>query len=490
MTTRKKFIAVFLGMAFAVGHALAAQGPSSSATPYLVTIQPGVEFTSILTVGDSVKMKHKGNETYRMAGIPDGLGAFDNGDGTITVLMNHELAATSGVPRAHGGKGAFVSKWQIRKSDLKVLNGEDLIKTVKLWDATVQSFVETPGVVFNRFCSGDLPLPTAFYNSKSGVGFSDGRIYMNGEETAGGLAVAHIVAGREHGTSYELPSFGRVAWENVVANPYEQDKTVVVGMDDTTPSSGNAGGKVYVYVGQKQDHGGPIEEAGLQGGNLYTIGVAGIAAEDRANGIAAGTRFSLVAPASGTQFLRPEDGSWDTVNPNRFYFATTDRYDQVKDGVGAQVGRSRLWRLTFDSIENPQAGGSIEMMLDGTEAGNMYDNITVDSAGNVILQEDVGNQQHLGKIFKYDPTTHGLTLIGQHDPARFGDIGIPAAAGFNQDEESSGVIEVTDLFVGVDGYETGLYRYFLLDVQAHFNISATDPELVEKGQFLMMRTWK
>jgi hypothetical protein len=386
------------------------------------------------------------------------------------------------VARAHGGKGAFVSKWQIRKSDLKVLGGEDLIKTVKLWDAATQSFVETPGTGFNRFCSGDLPLPTAFYNSKSKLGFSDGRIYLNGEESAGGRAVAHIVTGREHGTSYELPSLGRIAWENAVASPHEQDKTVVAGMDDTTA------GSVYVYVGQKQDHGSPIEEAGLHGGNLYAVGVAGIAAEDRTAGIAAATRFSLVAPASGTKFLRPEDGAWDTVNANRFYFVTTDRYDQVKDGVGTQVGRTRLWRLTFDSIENPETGGSIEMMLDGTEAGNMYDNITVDSAGNVILQEDVGNQQHLGKIWKYDTTTDALTLLGQHDPARFGHVGIPAAAGFNQDEESSGVIEVTDLFEGIDGYETGQYRYFLLDVQAHFDIPATDPELVEKGQLLMMRT--
>ena len=419
MTIRKKITAMSLGMAVAAGHALAVQGPSSSVTPYLVPVQPGVEFTSILTVGDTVKRKHKGNETYSMVGIPDGLGAYDNGDGTITVLMNHELVATSGMVRAHGGKGAFVSKWQIRKSDLKVLNGEDLIKT-----------------------------------------------------------------GREHGASYEPPSLGRVAWENVVASPHEQDKTVVAGMDDSTP------GSVYVHVGQKQDHGAPIEEAGLHGGNLYAIGVAGIAAEDRAAGIAAGTRFSLVAPTSGTKFLRPEDGAWDTVNPNRFYFVTTDRFDQVKDGAGSTVGRTRLWRLTFDSIENPESGGSIEMMLDGTEAGNMYDNITVDSAGKVILLEDVGNQQHNGKIWKYDPTTDALTLLGKHDPARFGDIGVAAAAGFNQDEESSGVIEVTDLFEGVGRYETGLYRYFLLDVQAQFNISATDPELVEKGQFLMMRTWK
>src|SRR3954467_9367858 len=110
--------------------AQAANGPSSSQSPYLVPKTAGVEFTSILTVGDGVKKKHKGNETYRMAGIPDGLGVYDNGDGTMTVLMNHELRDTVGVVRDHGAKGAFVSKWQIRKKDLQALNGEDLIKKV------------------------------------------------------------------------------------------------------------------------------------------------------------------------------------------------------------------------------------------------------------------------------------------------------------------------------------------------------------------------
>ena len=57
----------------------AAMGPSSSQSPYLVPQAAGVEFTSILTVGDEVRKKHKGNETYRMAGIPDGLGAYVNG---------------------------------------------------------------------------------------------------------------------------------------------------------------------------------------------------------------------------------------------------------------------------------------------------------------------------------------------------------------------------------------------------------------------------
>ena len=55
---------------------------------------------------------------YRMVGIPDGLGAFDNYDGTFTALMNHELRLEQGIARLHGFTGAFVSHWIVRKSDL------------------------------------------------------------------------------------------------------------------------------------------------------------------------------------------------------------------------------------------------------------------------------------------------------------------------------------------------------------------------------------
>ena len=83
-----------------------------TATPYVVPVAAGVTTQSILTVGDNVG-------TYRMVGIPDGLGAFDNGNGTFTLLMNHELGNTSGVTRAHGAAGAFVSEWVFDKSTLQ-----------------------------------------------------------------------------------------------------------------------------------------------------------------------------------------------------------------------------------------------------------------------------------------------------------------------------------------------------------------------------------
>src|SRR5574340_653946 len=195
-----KLIAILCAVALTgIGFsAQAASGPSSSQSPYLVPQTAGVEFTSILTVGDEVKKKHKGDETYRMAGIPDGLGVYENGDGTITVLMNHELRDTVGVVRAHGARGAFVSKWQIRKKDLKVLNGEDLIKNV---------IVSSGTTTLSRLCSADLAAPTAYFNSETGRGLSEAVIFLNGEESGPtGRAFAHLAAGRQHGTSYQLPA--------------------------------------------------------------------------------------------------------------------------------------------------------------------------------------------------------------------------------------------------------------------------------------------
>ena len=114
----------------------------------------------------------------------------------------------------------------------------------------------------------------------------------------------------------------------------------------------------------------------------------------------------------------------------------------------------------------------MEGNLDGPQ---MIDNITADDEGNVYLQEDPGNQVYIARIWRYQPATDTLTLLGEHVPAN-----IPVAT---NDEESSGIIDVTGLFNGVEGYDTAANRYFLFDVQAHYAIPG---ELVEGGQLLMM----
>ena len=472
------------GMAFATGHT----GVSSSASPYLVEVAggPAVDVFSILSVGDSVT--NTDGSTYRMVGIPDGLGAYNNGDGTMTVLMNHELVTTQGIARAHQAGtgqsgGSFVSQWTINtgagSNFLRATSGRDLDTSV----VTTSNGTGGASATFSRFCSADLADQSAYYNAATGLGTTE-KIYLNGEENGvGGRMMAHVVSAR---TGYQLNAFDTAAangggsWENAVARPLASDTTVVMANSD------GGSNRVYAYVGTKSNSGSVLDRAGLTGGTNYGIQVSvngvNVASESRDFGFATSGsavlngRFSLTSATAGTTFLRPEDGAWDQSHPNDYYFVTTDRLDQVRDGVGTQVGRSRLWRMSYDSAGNPSAGGTIEALLDGTEGHNMLDNICVvpgtDGHTRLIMLEDVGNAAHNGKVWLYDATTDQLTMILSHDPARFGDIGRSATSPFTVDEESSGVIDARDTL--------GL-GWFLIDVQAHYTIAG---ELAEGGQLL------
>lgn len=470
-------------MSVAIVHAAPfPAGPlgSSSQSTYLLPSMSGTALTPLLTVGDAA-----GNG-YRMAGIPDGLGAFDNGDGTFTLLMNHELGTTAGGARTHAPSGAFVSEWVIDKSTLTVLSGRDQIQTVNLLNTSTGQYQPAINATLTRLCSADLPAPTAFFNPASGLGTGT-RFFMNGEETSGGRAFVHTVTGADAGQSYEFAALGHAAWENVVARPVADDRTVVLGTDDTHPNGDavNAKGRVYVYFGDKQSSGTDLEKAGLRNGTTYAIKVNGAAIEDRSATANLGldgdgkASFSLVNDGSGTNFLRPEDIAWDTQNPDRAYFVTTDGLDDADPTSRT----SRLWRITLHDVNDPAAGGVIELLIDGRQPGQpqMMDNLTIAADGTVLIQEDVGNTARLGKLWRYDPNTKTTIEVAAHDPARF----LLGAPGFlTQDEESSGIIDVTTLFDGVAGYDTDTYQYFLLDVQAHYAL--TDPALVEGGQLLLM----
>ena len=459
-------------------------GPTTSTTPYIQATKPGVDIQALLSVGDSV-----GVNKYKMVGIPDGLGAFDNGNGTFTLLMNHELGNDKGIVRAHGSKGTFVSKWTINKNDLSVVAGEDLMKNLFMWDSVNQvSKSVSSTIALNRFCSADLPAVSAYYNKNTGKGTQE-RIFMNGEEGgAHGYALAHVVTGAGAGNSYVLGKFNLATngsginsvggWENLLANPYAQDKTIVIGNNDGGTNQMN--NSVAVYVGTKTTTGTDADKAGLTNGVVKFVSVTGNPVEvvnttTRATNIAlTGTAFTLKDTAS-TFFSRPEDGAWDPKDPSKFYFVTTDRLDKVKDGLDAVTfGRSRLWRLNFTDITNPDLGGTIDMLLDGTEGQNMFDNMTIDKYGHILLLEDVGGNAHNGKVWQYSIDGDSSKIIAMHDAARFGDINKSATAPFNNDEETSGIIDMEDIL--------GAGNFLLVD-QAHY---ATTTELVEGGQLLRL----
>lgn len=496
------------------------QGPSTASTPYVLPVLPATETISLLTVDntggtpDDTVPRISGG-TYGMSGIPDGMGAFDNGDGTFTLLMNHEFANTAGSTHDHGAAGAFVSRWIILKNSLFVNGGEDLMKQIYGWNSTTQSNNATPSpFAFNRYCSADLAPVSAYFNSVTGLG-TQARIFLNGEEGGNtGWARGHVASGLDIGKSYVLGKFnlstngsgltGVGGWENIVASPFMQDKTVVIGTNDG--GTGIMTNSIAVYVGTKTNAGSEVDRAGLSNGTLKFVLVTGNLVEiansaTRATNITNGTTFTLSGTAS-TTFSRPEDGAWSLSNPNQFYFVTTDQLDQVSDSLGTQVGRTRLWRLNFTDIRNPDLGGTIDLLIDGQTVGgqkvNMFDNLAVhETTGRLLLQEDVGGAAHNGKIWEYDPATFNgttnsglLRIVAKHDPARFGDrvggVTFPATAPFSNDEESSGIIDITSIMRDSTLHQ-GNYgeTWYVSSDQAHYTSGITNAQ-VEGGQIFVL----
>ena len=440
---------------------------STNTPPYLLASQPNVRFSAIVTAGDAFP----NGELF--AGNPDGMAAFDNGDGTITVLINHEYGSNGGIVRDHGSKGAFVDRLVINKATLEVVSSDDLIKSVYRWDDVADKYVAGT-TAFDRLCSGDLPAQTAFYNPATGLG-TTARIYTTGEEAGSGGRAFAIVITPEAGAAYELPFLGNMSYENIVANPWGQNQTIVAMTDDVF------GGQVYFYIGQKQAAGTEIEKAGLTNGDFYGVKVTGIVSEinaSPANGTftlqeigpggdvsnMGGGAIETESDAEGvTGFLRPEDCAWDPDNPNVLYFVTTNTFS----------GNSRLYKLTFTDIANPTAGGTIEAVLTGNEGHHKLDNLTV-SGGKIILQEDPGNAA-LAKVWEYDIATDTLTQLAVADP----DVFILGGSRYiSQDEESSGVIDVTALLGDSDTHA------YLVDMLV--DTATTDPRVVQGGQLMVM----
>jgi Bacterial protein of unknown function (DUF839) len=409
--------------------------------------------------------------------------------------------------RAHGQVGAFISQWTVKLDTLEVTEGEDLIKHVYLWDGATHVLANgQSATAFGRFCSGDLADERAYFNRSSSRGF-EGRIFLAGEEVGNeGRVFAHVVSGRHKGESYQLPHLGRMSYENAVAHPDAGDRTLVVSLDDSTP------GQVYLYVGRKQRRGTPVQQAGLEGGELFGIRVVdggpqygngqvpfeskgaidGRFELESVSDVATGTGAVLqtTSRARGvTEFARPEDGHWDPKNPSVFYFVTTGASVATPPGA-ALVQTARLYRLTFDSLRNP-TGGRIEMVADsatmiGTDgqAARSFDNMTVDGSGRVLIQEDPGGSSYIAKTWRVTPTSPSQAeQILKSDPARF----TPGMPGFlTQDEESSGIIEVTDLVKHAAWFERGR-RYYLGDIQVHRALPAP---LVEDGQLYLITSRK
>ena len=305
------------------------------------------EIKPLLSVGDRVpETSHPGRE-YQMVGIPDGLGAHANRDGTVTVYMNHELTNANVSEPVIGGplnRGAIVSKLIVDRHG-EVISGERAYDTVYLDDTLVGPAAEVGNTTrgFARFCSGFLAGPEQ--------GF-DRYIYFANEEGGGiprpptldpkgGLSVAIF-----DNEAHALTDLGRFPWENTLVQPNTGRWTVIMGMEDgpaaLNPAVENS--QIYMYVGEKSRKRGAtvLERNGLVGGTLYVFKstTPGMNSElPFQNGTINGEWVEIpgadlldqagleaASDAAGAMtFGRPEDGAFNPRNSNEFFFVTTGR---------------------------------------------------------------------------------------------------------------------------------------------------------------------
>ncbi len=177
-------------------------GPSTTKEPFVLPSVPGVITKSILTTGDSVK-------GYRMVGVPDGIGVLEGKRGTFDIVLNHELGRDKGIPRSHGSKGSFVSRWTLDRS-LNVLSGRDHIANQNSLFLASNGGWTAGTTAFDRFCSADLGASRAYSH---GVLGTSNRIFLNGEENSPpaeyGRVFAHILTGPDVNKTFQLPHLGR-----------------------------------------------------------------------------------------------------------------------------------------------------------------------------------------------------------------------------------------------------------------------------------------
>lgn len=331
-----------LGMAFAAAMpALAETTVEDYAEPVAGS---GYETEALFSVDDRVPETSTQGWYYRMVGIPDGLGAHGNPDGTKTLYMNHEFNNTvesspvvdsAGAPVAgEEYRGAFVSRWTL-DADGDPISGERAFDTVftenTLNGPAPEVDNSTPGIA--RLCSGFLAGPA------QGL---DRWIYFAGEESSG----AGTFDGKGdqsfafyNNEAHVLPEQGRFAKENVVVQSNRDARTVIFPMEDgpSTPDS-----QLWMYVGKKdqRSRAGVLERNGLVNGDLYVFRSKDPARNSelgfqsgsvtgewiRIPGAEDMTDIELEAAADSVgamTFIRPEDATFNRSDRNELLFVTT-----------------------------------------------------------------------------------------------------------------------------------------------------------------------
>jgi Alkaline phosphatase PhoX len=503
-----------LTVALAVVVVVAGAGlAATSVKPYVAPVGGAYQVRALFSADDRVPLVGGApGQQYRMVGIPDGLGAHRNRDGTSTLYMNHELGFTALSEPVVGGapnRGAIVSRW-VLDADGDPVAGRRAYDRIFAENAlvgpapVVGNQAQMPRQ-FARFCSGFL--------AGAANGF-DRPIYLTNEESGGaesfdgrgGQSVA-IFDGELH----TLPRLGRANKENSVVQPGQGTQTVIFPNEDGPATLDN---QLYMYVGTKDRsaRASVLSRNGLDNGTLYVFRSLDRARNSERSftggsvtgewvpipGAEALTDVELEAAsdaAGAMTFVRPEDGAFNPNNPNEFFFDTTGSSSGADDGVN-ELGRLYSLRLhpgnplrpaTLSVVYNADtvlaAGGDTATSPDNLDVSGRF--LMVNEDGTTESRAVMAAKGRDGSIWRFDlvkgPT--GAVGVDAATAMRVAELDPPGRDGVAVGPgvwETSGIIDASGLF-GADTW--------LADVQAHPPTTppAGPTVTVEDGQLFLLR---
>jgi hypothetical protein len=466
---------------------------------------------------------------YVAPGILDGLGAFDNRDGTYTVLANHELGSAAGygysLPDLLPGEqltGARISRFIVDKDiDDNASNGYQSqviaggLAYERIFDVNGQLVTsgDQLGGGLSRFCSSTYLEAKSFGMSR---GFQDD-IYLTGEETSEGLMYALDVKTAE---LHAVPALGRAGWENATLVDTGSNKTVALLLADDNTAG------LLLWVGTKGGN-GFLAQNGMaaESGSLYTwkpaaggigsaAGTAGIpdSADLAATAIGssqAGTWVKVgsgsevaswsedqlkakVVEAGGLQLSRIEDIHTNPLNGRQAVVATTgngdfggaDRYGNLLtlDFSGAfdrkgllAAGNATALRLIHDGDRltgvAPQAGIRNPDNLVWSADGFIYVQEDRSVPGGTGAGQFGAIEASIWKLNPLDPITNAAGVAAQRwaviDPSTAPAIYGQTNLSPSTNPANVGNWESSGIIDVSSLYEVAAGSYFLADVQAH-----------------------
>jgi hypothetical protein len=488
---------------------------------------------AIISVGDTLP------GGYLFEAIPDGISIGKvNGNGTVDILVNHELSPVPFPATRQDPINSTVSQLRLNQHSGGVLKGDYVIPQSAGYQRFCSNFVVGSEHGFDRDLlftneeARDIVLRQADSWHQPGVQLTE-----PGAEQAG-VVVAYDL---KSGAFRSIYGMGRHNHENSVGIP-GYGYPVVLSGDDTfdAPASQlyqykaasggdvwNDRGALYAFKAEDpaiNDYGDVTEAMGPVSGTFIPVPTPIATGKIGGRDVTAAD-FGYPAPPSSAipngpqwvlehwsnlnnvfQFIRIEDTAYDRSNPRISYLADTGEPRAIANAATGRLMRGpsgtegpypngRIWKLTLGS--NPlQAtldilpGANFDQLgYRNVNAVHQPDNVET-TADGLFIQEDTGS--HNGQSAAFPNATNAriwkytfgaatpLGVVAEVNQA------VPGAPALNRGVwESSGIVDASAVF--------GLGA-FLVDVQAHSwdetvqggNDAPAVPKR-EHGQLLLLR---